>query len=79
VALYSLILEIEQMVFGVRAAHGHVRRPRTTESMHAGIGSSYAWYGHTEHPKVKVARHTVRPGSLGLTLFNLIRVSKARV
>ena len=23
-ALYSLILEIEQMVFGVRVAHGHV-------------------------------------------------------
>jgi hypothetical protein len=36
VALYSLILEIEQMVFGVRAAHGHV-----TVSVHLvpGFGS----------------------------------------
>jgi hypothetical protein len=36
--------------------------------MHAGTGILQAWRGHAERPEEKASRHTVRPGSLGLTL-----------
>jgi hypothetical protein len=36
--------------------------------MHAGTGNLQAWCEHAERPEEKVSRHTVRPGTLGLTL-----------
>ena len=43
--------------------------------MHAGILNLQSCCEQAEHPKEVVSRHTVRPGSQGLTLLDHLRVS----
>jgi hypothetical protein len=41
--------------------------------MHARTGNLQVWCEHAERPEEKASQHTVRPGSLGLTLVDLIK------